>query len=869
MAYSAFKARKVILPALPRRHVPRPRLVRALDEAVERPLTLVSAGPGWGKTVLLSEWARTRDEPVVWLSLDDDDDRETAFWNLVSAGLEQANVAGGSRQPSTVWSSADDAVDAIVASVSGRDTPVFLVIDDAHVITNPDLLRRLDLALRHPMPNLRIVMAARRDPVIPLHRYRVDGTLSELRAADVAMTGAEVGRLLAAHEVTLSADRQATLAVRTEGWVAGVRLSALRMERTVDPDEFVDEFAVDRGSIGEYLMEEVLATQPPDVRRLLLVTSLAGAICGPLADAMTGGRDGTEILNDLALSNSFVTPVAREPGWFHYHPLLREILRYLLDRETSEERAELHRRAARWHHHEGNDWEALQHATRAGDSSFVADSLAGGAFESVFLRFGVQPVDHLDAFLATTPAAGATPGSAAQLVAVQAAVSGVTGRNQRAAESLRRLEPFELVGRSRELAVCAELSMAQAAGDLRAVERAADELGTCGSIVVRAHAEAVRGSVLHWLGEAGRARDVLTAAVDLARQAAAPAIEVRCLGILSLGAGIEGRLDTAETYVNRAVIAARAYRSDDGADVAALSLASAQLGLYRGEADTLAELLRRAENALPGVDDPNMRRLCRVLAAGDRQMRGRHDEALHILADGDPADPGASRLDAVATTLVADSLVHTGRPNAALRALRSADASADRLVPHLSALSHARVQLALGNLGAADDFIRRVVAASAPAARTPVLVSAILLAAEVADARRDETAAVEAVTTAIELAGEGLVLPFATEHPRFRVLLSRHPVLSDRWPGPVFAADDALLAAVPEQRMVDRLQDPLTERELSVLRWLTTTRSTSEIAVELCVSTNTVKTHVAAIYRKLDAGRRRDAVARARSLQLI
>ena len=229
-----------------------------------------------------------------------------------------------------------------------------VIVDDAHLLSHSDVLEGLDSLIRAWQPGLRLILAARSDPVLPLHRYRLAGQMHELRACDLAMTPAEITEVLAIHGVTLPARDFDLFVARTEGWVAGVRLSAMRMAGTGYPADFVSELALDPGSIGEYLTNEVLHRQPEPQRRLLIETSFLDEVTGPLADAVTGMTGCGDMLASLARENSFVIPLDAAQERYRYHQLFAEILRYLLRRQRRQAMRGLHERAVAWYEASGD-----------------------------------------------------------------------------------------------------------------------------------------------------------------------------------------------------------------------------------------------------------------------------------------------------------------------------------------------------------------------------------------------------------------------------------------------------------------------------------------------------------------------------------
>jgi LuxR family maltose regulon positive regulatory protein len=319
---------RLILPQLPPRHVSRPRLLAMLDDAAGSPLTLLAAGPGAGKTVLLTEWSRRSDARTVWLNLAAADAEPRRFWRLLISALRGCDGDERGLPDAMPPGAAIDLVRSMFSTESAA-RPV-IVIDDADVLTHPEILAGLDSLICSGQPGLRLVMAADSDPLMPLHRYRFDGLMRELRAADLAMTTAEIREVLALHGVTLGERDLGLLAARTEGWAAGVRLSAMRMEGAEYPADFVSRLARYQGSISEYLVDEVLRRQPEAQRRLLIETSFLDEVTGPVADRVTGMTGCGEMLADLARENSFVIPLDEAQTRFRYHQLFAEVLRYLV-----------------------------------------------------------------------------------------------------------------------------------------------------------------------------------------------------------------------------------------------------------------------------------------------------------------------------------------------------------------------------------------------------------------------------------------------------------------------------------------------------------------------------------------------------------
>ena len=372
-------AAKITVPGVPDWAVPRPRITKLIAEGTRRcRLTIVIGPPGAGKTMALALWAAAEPGTVAWISLDDFDNQPGAFWSYAVAALGRSGVA-----IPEVLSAASPRRLAdhtflvrLTSALAAQNPPVTLVIDDLHVLTRPAVLTELDFVLRNAQPGLRLVVSSRGDPLLPLHRYRLAGDLAEIRASDLAFSTAEARLLLAQHGSALSADSLEGLMRRTEGWAAGLRLAAISMDGHPDPDQFVKELITEDSALTGYLVEEVLKAAPPEVREVLLSTSIVEHVNAEAASELTGNEQAGAILPAVARANAFVQPTGC--GWYRYHTLLAEVLRLKLRREHPDRIAALHRRAARWYERNGTLTAAVQHATRAGDWQLAATMVIDG-----------------------------------------------------------------------------------------------------------------------------------------------------------------------------------------------------------------------------------------------------------------------------------------------------------------------------------------------------------------------------------------------------------------------------------------------------------------------------------------------------------
>ena len=374
---------KITAPDVPDWAVQRPRITKLIAEGTRWcPLTVVTGPVGAGKTMSLALWTAAEPGPVAWVSLDEYNNRPEAFWSYVVAALRRSGVAMPRGLPGAARGRAAENLSLLklASALAAQDPPVTLVLDDLHLITEPKVLDGLDFLVRSVGSSLRLVASSRTDPLLPTHRYRLTGQLADIRGTDLAFTADEAGLLLAQHGCTLSVDSLACLLQQTEGWAAGLRLAAISMAGHPDPDRFVKELRADGSALTGCLAEEVLNAQPPEVRELLLSTSILEQVNAEAASELAGSGQADRILAALAHANAFVQPIGG--GWYRYHTLFAQMLRLTLKLERPDRVASLHRQAACWHELNGRLTGAVRHATEAGDwqlaASMVIDGLAFG-----------------------------------------------------------------------------------------------------------------------------------------------------------------------------------------------------------------------------------------------------------------------------------------------------------------------------------------------------------------------------------------------------------------------------------------------------------------------------------------------------------
>jgi LuxR family transcriptional regulator, maltose regulon positive regulatory protein len=880
-------ATKLVAP-LPRwRPVARPRLLGLLEAGTSGPLTVLAAPPGAGKTILLASWMADGRPPgpVAWVTVDRGDDDPARFWSHVVAALRSSGAAPPDGLLAGLGPPSPDALQEFLAvlvnGIAELAEPVVLVLDDLHEATGPAVAAGLRFLLKQAPAQLRLVVATRADPPLPLHRLRVAGQLVEIRAAELAFTPAEAVELLAGMGVELPDGELLTLWRRTEGWVAGLRLAALSLRNHPDPARFVAEFAGDDHAVAGYLLEEVLARQPSEIQEFLLRTCVTDRLCGGLADALTGRTDGKRTLALLERDHAFTTALGPGRSWYRYHPLLAELLRAELRHRWPEDVSELHRRAAAWHAANGLVEDAVHHALAGGDPDRAAGLLAAHGFALV-LRGRAEALKEL---LGRLPAGIAREDRELALVAAVARLA--LGELEEADAFLDRAG----AGRARNLVA---LLRARRHGDADGVIAAAHRLlgPPPGADWGEGVAEADRRSlVLLALGAAELWSDRLDDAAThlevsraLAEGGGLEYLALEATGHLALLEAVRGRLARAHRLGREAAAVAEHRGWSAHAAAACGELALTWVAYCRDDfAGAFGTLERAGRAARAGRDRPLL--LAAALAEARLVAGGSHQDAVDGLARlraalAEVAGWKLPRLlaNAVRPTEARLLLAVDDRTGVA-GLLRDGEAGSNAR-PTEKAVVLARLRLANGDQAAAAGMLASLHGDQAATPHRSTLIEAWLLDAVAHRRLADHPAAADSLERALTLAApEGYRQVFVEGGPPVRALLVDHlhrgtahrPLVEALLEGMLSRATEpvASVAGGSAPSPPPLLVESLSERERVVLRYLPSMLSAGEIATELYVSVNTVKTHIKSIYRKLDANRRWDAVRRARQLNLL
>ena len=903
---------KLYVPGPPRGLVPRPRLSQRLDRGTTSKLMLISAPAGFGKTTLLTEWlaagpAGPADERLAaWLSLDRADNDPASFWTYVIAALQ--TVAPGVGESALTLLQApqpppiETVLTALLNDLGAITGDIVLVLDDYHVIDARDVQDAMAFLLDHLPPRLHVVIASRTDPALPLARLRARGELVEIRAAELRFTPDEAAAYLnEMMGLELTARDVAALEGRTEGWIAALQLAALSMQGRDDVAGFIAGFAGDDRYVVDYLAEEVLQRQSDRVQAFLLQTSILGRLSGPLCDAVTGQGGGKAMLEALDRGNLFLVPLDDRRRWYRYHHLFADVLQARLLDERPDQVPDLHRRASAWYQQNGEPSAAIGHALAAGDFERAADlvELAIPAMRRTRQEATVR------GWLETIPdeVVRVRPVLSVGFAGALLSVGELEGVESRLRDAERWLDvttgtDARSVARSAEMVVADEEEYRRLPGMIE---------------LYRAALALARGDVPGTVRHARRALDLALADDHLCRAGAS--------GMLGLASWTSGDLEAGHSAYAECMTGLR--RAGHIADTFGCAIALADIRLVQGR---LGEAMRTYEQALQRVPEqggpvlrgtadmyvgmsgvhrerndlhaatqqllrsqelgehtglPQNRYRWRVAMARIRQAEGDLDGALDLLNEAERVYLGDFFPNVrPVPALRARIWIAQGSLGEALGWAREQGLSVDDDLSYLREFEHitlARVLMARyqderaqRSVHEAIRLLDRLLRAAEEGERAGSVIEIGVLRALAYQRHGDIPAALSCLERAVTQAEpEGYVRVFADEGPPMASLLR---VAARQQTGGNYVR--RLLAAVTETEteqngpVKQALIEPLSERELDVLRLLGTELDGPAIARELMVSLNTVRTHTKHIYAKLAVTNRRAAVRRAAELDL-
>lgn len=906
---------KLYIPPPKAKAVARPRLVERLEEGLHRTLTLVSAPAGFGKTTLVSEWVANCGRPVAWLSLDDADSDPARFLAYMLSAIQTVtpNIGEGlfallhSPQPPPT----ESILTVLLNEIAALPDEIVLVLDDYHAIDAKPVDDALTFLIEHLPPQLHLVITSREDPQLPLARLRARGQLTELRAADLRFTPLEAAEFLnPVMGLNLSAAAIAALEDRTEGWIAGLQLAAISMQGHQDTTSFIQSFTGSHRFVMDYLVDEVLHQQPVRVQAFLLRTSILERLCGPLCDAVLRDPSGSgqETLEYLERANLFLVPLDNERRWYRYHHLFAELLRQRLQHGTASstgdsvgEVAGLHARASEWYEQNGLRTDAVRHALAADDFERAASLIELSAVGML----GSSQEDTLYGWLTALPddVVRARP-----VLSVNYAFAAFSREGMEAAEArLRDAERWldtatvsDLVDRPPgDMVVVDEAGFRSLPGTI-AVARAyrAGALGDIAGIVTyarkaldllpedelwRGAAAAILGIGLWTHGDLEPAYRSFAEGKALFEKAGLNQFQFSGVHILADIRIAQGRLNEAERIYEQALRLA----TEQGAPVwgtADLHVGLSELRYERNDLEVATRRLWQARELGEHAGMPDTRHRWYVAMARIRLAQGDLDGALDLLDEAERQyvigpDPVARPISALKTQvwLAQDRLAD------AQAWVRERNLSVDDDLAYLREFEHltlTRVLIARyvkepdeRSIIAAVAFLERLLHAADAGERTGSVIEILVLQAIAHQAQGNIPRALGSLERALTLAEpEGYVRVFVDEGPPMARLLAdafAQGLLRD-YSGQLLVAFDAETVRTTSNLPAARpLAEPLSPREMDVLRLIAEGRSNREIGERLYLALDTVKGHNRKLFGKLGVRSRTEAIARALELGLL
>jgi len=928
-------ATKLYIPPPRAEIVLRPRLIERLNAGSK--LTIISASAGFGKTTLLSAWIADCGQPVAWLSLDESDSDLSRFLTYVIAALQTIQPALGENLLAALQTPQPPPVESLLTSllneISALPSDLILVLDDYHLLDSKAVDEALTFLVEHQPPQLRLVIATREDPTLPLARLRVRGQLTELRAADLRFTPAETAeffnRMMGLH---LSDGDIAALETRTEGWIAGLQLAALSMQGREDIAGFIQAFTGSNRYVLDYLAEEVIQRQLESTRNFLLQTAILDRLCAPLCNAVTERDDGKEMLDVLERSNLFLIPLDDKRQWHRYHHLFAEVLQARLIEVQPEKVTSLHQRASAWYEQNGYLPDAIRHALAAQDFDRAANLI-----ERVWLAMDIsyQSATWLDwvkalpnELIRARPVLSVGYGwallSVGELEASEARLRDAERWLEPADKQLGNLSAGMVVVddtefRSLPVSIAAARAYrALASGDISSTKmyaRQALALDPEGNSIHHTQAVSLLGMAEYASGNLRAAEQELLKFQVIMWKSNDIANAIGITFILANIKQVQGRLREAVSAYQQSLQLAASRGEPSFLGASDLHRGLGELLCEQSDLEAAAQHLLTAQQlGEQGATTGWPHRLC-VTQACMKESQGDLAGALVLLEEAERQYVRNPLPDRPIAALKARTWVKQGRLSEALSWVREQNLSPDDGLSYLREFEHltlARVLIARyktdradGDLHAAVGLLARLLQAAEKGGRNGSAIEILILQSLAYQAQGDQPRAHASLERAMELAEpEGYVRIFVNEGEPMRLLISDFKLHCEKQehPGihPLSSYADKLLSVFPQpaatapksktenlkhlhpvraaspterdglaQMQVSEIVEPLSRRELEVLKLLQSELSGPEIAERLIVSLYTLRTHTNNIFKKLGVNNRRAAVRRAEELDLL
>ena len=847
---------KTTVPGLPPEFVPRPALLTALDQGEHRALTLVCAPPGYGKTLLLADWARRHDGASAWVAVDEEDDDPRRLWSAVLAALVACpGVPSTSPLHDLVVPRTMVGIDFLTDLLDALETvptPVELVLDDAHHLRSPDTLHGLQLLLNNPRSPVRLVLASRFDPALPVARLRLEERLCEVRTTQLRFSADETATLADLCGLRLTGHQTALLHARTDGWAAGIRLAALSLRAHPEPDVFLAAFSGDERPVADYLAGEVFSHIPDAERELLRRTSICDPLPTQLAVELSGRDDAADVLGALERSTGLVVAVGPHRTEFRIQELMRSYLTAELHRHGPALVARLHRRAATWWAAQDEPVEALHHAAQATDRTLLTSFLHRWAADLVAQG---QLTELRRALVAVGPGFAATD---AWLPLVSAQIHVADGDRDAARADVSRARAMGYGPDGPDLAQfrTATQRLAGMGGSATDEEIAPEDLALAALTFAGRGAAQLFAVVASDTTDESDVLRNLEAALALSRDQHYGLLEVQCLCLIGTAALTAGDHSRAASAAAAAVTAAAAGGWHDSPWAAGAQAVLAHACLTRAAPARALQVSDEGLRIAPADQDPAIRFALRCARGGALFDLGHRPAGLLELQEAHAGLRGAS----IPAALAASSALLEHRAALFLGFPAAAATAASRLAARGGAGAELTLMRAWSEAAAgSSQLARTTVAPLLGAGPQPILPSTIVEAwlVEVWGALRsgDRPAARNALQAALVRAEPlDALRPFALAGQGLRVLLV------DQLGGARDPQSFACRCLAARQQVRQSRAPQLSAREREVLAELVSLSNLGEIAKDLAVSVNTVKSHVRAIYGKLGVNTRRTAV---------
>jgi LuxR family maltose regulon positive regulatory protein len=884
---------KLFIPRPRKNLVSRPRLVDCLNAGLDKKLTLIAAPAGFGKTTLLSEWIPQSPRCVIWLSLDEGDNDPSRFWTYFIASLQSLSPQLGENALALLQSSQAPPIPSILTvlinEITAFEEMFAIVLDDYYTIDSQSIHQSLTFIIDHIPGNMHILMTTRVDPPLSVARLRARDQLTEIRAHDLRFSADEAAAFLTqVMGLELSVEQVARLEARTEGWIAGLQIAALSMQGRDDLSEFIRMFSGSHRHILGYLADEVLNRQPKQVLDFLLYTSILDQLCGPLCDAVTEGENGQTLLESLEHSNMFILPMDEEGKWFRYHHLFAEVLQARLKATQPERLPELHRRASQWLETSGRAAEAIDHAISGKDFPRAARLIAG-LIQSYNNRGAgatlIRWIDQLPEALVFENA---------DLFSHKGWLLYLAGRSNEAKDHADKARTYitvdtPLAARGRLAYLDSQLAIAR--GDMSAVQAfALEAIEMIGEkdVFFKILALMTIASVQTMAGNTKDAIGHLREAARIGERSGQPFPTLTAHAKLANQLNLQGSLQEARVICQHAM---SLYLDSSGQPSPISSIAFVEAAKLAYEEDDMAALeqyLRVAIRLEAALSIPGLSFEINFIQTLFEGAQGNLESALDLARRGraNAEQMGLKGYIAVFTALEVDLLLRLKEVTAFKEWIASAGstfARCDQLLNMYGSIVYARFLIHQRDLSTAAELITRMEEAARQSNYVRPLLTLLSLKALMYRWQGDSAQAHTSLEEALHLAmPQKYRRAFIDEGEPMRVLLLDYQSIVKQRLGTLdhnetieaLAYLDRLLAAFPSPTDPGApghgmLPEPLSDRELDILRLIATGRSNQEIAEMLVIALSTVKTHINNLYGKLGTNRRTAAIAIAREQGLL